>query len=191
MPVLLIDVLKHYVSLDSPEHFKKSIFMILSNSAAEEITQKSLKLESPSNNKRENFELESPSNNKRENFEFESTSNIKRENFEPIMFHKIIENKIYNEKIKIDGEEKGFWKLDLIKSQSIDYYIPFLPLKREHVKLCIIAEIKKYNVRRSDNYVDAIAEEIFTESDFYSKTGCKRIPQLIRTRIFRSQKAEL
>ena len=168
IPVSLMDVIKQYVSLEAPTQFKNSIFMFLSNSASQDITQKS--------------------------FDLESTNSIKRENFESKMFRKIIEDKIFNAKIKINDDEKGFWHLDLIKSQSIDHYIPFLPLKLEHIKLCIRAEFKKINyAMRSEDDVDAIAEELNYEPEgfyLYSSTGCKRIPQLVRSRII-SQKTEL
>jgi hypothetical protein len=57
MPILLIDVIKQYIDLNSPPQYKNSIFIFLSNSAAFEITQKTLELEHSSNIKRENFEL--------------------------------------------------------------------------------------------------------------------------------------
>jgi torsin-1 len=165
MPILLVDVLKQYINLNSQRHYKNSIFMFLSNSAAAEIKQKSLELEHSNNMKRENFELK--------------------------MFRRIIENKIFEEKKKVGEEDKRFWHLNLIKAQLIDYFIPLLPLRREHVKLCIKSELKnehnlENNEKITDEFVNEIADELHYEPpdvSLYSQTGCKRIPQLIRLKL--------
>lgn len=44
------------------------------------------------------------------------------------------------------NEEGGFHKADIIKHSLIDHYVPFLPLERRHVKLCIIDEFNQRNV---------------------------------------------
>ncbi len=165
MPILLIDVIKQYIDLNSPPQYKNSIFIFLSNSAAFEITQKTLELE--------------------------HSSNIKRENFELKMFRRIIENKIFEEKKKVDGEDKGFWHLNLIKAQLIDYFIPLLPLRREHIIMCIKSELKnehnqEISGKKMNEFVNKIADELHYEPPgilLYSQTGCKRIPQLIRSKL--------
>jgi hypothetical protein len=162
MPILLVDVLKQYINLKSQGHYKNSVFMFLSNSAAGEITQKTLELE--------------------------HSNNIKRENFEPKMFRRIIENKIFEEKKKVGQEDKHFWHIHLVKAQLIDYFIPLLPLRREHIKMCIKSELKnEYNLEKiADEFVNEIADELHYEPpdvSMYSQTGCKRIPQLIRLKL--------
>ena len=166
IPILLIDVIKQYIDLNSIAHYKNSIFMFLSNSAAHDITQKTFELEHKDNKKRENFELKE--------------------------FRRIIEKKIFEEKNKVGEEDKGFWHLNLIKAQPIDYYIPFLPLRREHIKMCIQSELKNgHNIdlntdKKINQFVNHIADELHYEPSgvlLYSQTGCKRIPQLIRSKL--------
>ena len=70
--------------------------------------------------------------------------------------------------------------------------MPFLPLEREHVRNCIKAELKNYNIttKAKVNYVisDLEIEQIVDEHVFeppgykkYSSSGCKRVPFLVRT----------
>jgi hypothetical protein len=40
----------------------------------------------------------------------------------------------------------GFHHSDTIKSNLIDHYVPFLPMERRHIKMCIIDEFKQRNV---------------------------------------------
>ena len=93
-----------------------------------------------------------------------------------------------------EENDKGLWHASIIDSYLIDYYVPFLPLEREHVKNCIRAELKNYNssmnfklnteyiITESD--IDQIADEHVYEPPGYKKyssSGCKRVPFLVRT----------
>ena len=109
-------------------------------------------------------------------------------------FQSEIQNSIYHNK---EENDKGLYHASIIDSYLIDYYVPFLPLERDHVKNCIRAEIKNYNStfkiggkNDNSNYiindydVDQIADEHVYEPPGYKKyssSGCKRVPFLVRT----------
>lgn len=81
------------------------------------------------------------------------------------------------------NEKGGFHKSDFIAKNLIDFYVPFLPLERKHVKLCIKDYVNsKYNTSAEDDFLEKVANEIeFDPPDIqlYSKTGCKRIPKKV------------
>ena len=91
----------------------------------------------------------------------------------------------------------------LIESFLIDYFVPFLPLERQHVKQCAKAEISKYKFLNGQQYdqrqleldTDFVADEMLYEPSGYNKfssAGCKRVPQLVRKLIVeRGYKEEL
>lgn len=85
----------------------------------------------------------------------------------------ILINESYNEQGGLRGSS-------LLRRYSIGVFVPFLPLDRQHVKLCIHDEIKAQNVI-PDN-LDELVEEIADEMTFfpddlrlYSKSGCKGV----------------
>ncbi len=153
--------------------FRKSVFIFLSNSAAKEIAQMTL-----------NFDKQ----------------NVKRENFEVKLFQSEIQNSIYHHK---DENNKGLWHASIIDSYLIDFYVPFLPLERDHVRNCIKAEFRNYNLSTalsltrsgkelnyeiSDKELEQIVDEHVYEPPGYKKyssSGCKRVPFLVRTFISR------
>jgi hypothetical protein len=72
--------------------------------------------------------------------------------------------------------------------------VPFLPLEREHVRNCIRAEFRNYNLSNEESnelayqVTDYDIEQIVDEHVFeppgykkYSSSGCKRVPFLVRT----------
>lgn len=93
----------------------------------------------------------------------------------------------------IEENDKGLWHASIIDSYLIDFYVPFLPLEREHVKNCIRAEFKNHNTTNnlslrnfvpSDSDIEQIADEHVYEPPGYKKyssSGCKRVPFLVRT----------
>ena len=103
----------------------------------------------------------------------------------------------------LDPENKGMGRSKLIESFLIDYFVPFLPLERQHVKQCAKAEISKYKFLNGQQYdqrqleldTDFVADEMLYEPSGYNKfssAGCKRVPQLVRKLIVeRGYKEEL
>ena len=85
------------------------------------------------------------------------------------------------------------WHASIIDSYLIDFYVPFLPLEREHVRNCIKAEFRNYKLKQNEtnfmyNITDYDIEQIVDEHVFeppgykkYSSSGCKRVPFLVRT----------
>lgn len=78
------------------------------------------------------------------------------------------------------NEQGGLRESSLLRRYSIGVFVPFLPLERQHVKLCIHDEIQSQNVI-PDN-LDELTEEIADEMTFfpddlrlYSKSGCKGV----------------
>ena len=37
----------------------------------------------------------------------------------------------------------GFWRSSFIEKNPVDYFIPFLPLERSHVKMCAKVDLEK------------------------------------------------
>ncbi len=83
------------------------------------------------------------------------------------------------------------WHASIVDSYLIDFYVPFLPLERSHVKKCIVAELDKYNIAERETYnkkhlqadLDYIADEMVYEPpglNRYSSSGCKRVSNLVR-----------
>lgn len=82
------------------------------------------------------------------------------------------------------NESGGLRESSLLRRHSIGVFIPFLPLERQHVKLCIRDEIeaRHENNNEIDKLVDDIAEEMtyFPENtQLYSKSGCKGVHEKV------------
>jgi hypothetical protein len=165
IPIGLMDTIKAYIDF-YPEvdgiAFRKSVFIFLSNSAAKDIAQLTLSFDK---------------------------QKIDRNDFELKLFQSEIQNSIYHNK---EENERGMWHASIIDSYLIDFYVPFLPLEREHVRSCIRAEFKNYNLKYKNNIqydlseddLNQIADEhVYEPPNYkkYSSSGCKRVPFLVRT----------
>lgn len=168
IPIGLMDTIKPYIDFN-PQidgvDYRNSVFMFLSNSAGKDISQLTLNLD---------------------------RNNVKRQDFELKTFQKTIQQLVYYN--KDNSENKGLFHASIVDSYLIDFYIPFLPLERSHVKKCISSELNKHNLRNRENYdknhlqadLDYIADEMVYEPpglNRYSTSGCKRVPSLVRNLI--------
>jgi len=167
IPLGLMDSIKSYIDFNQEIDgidYRHSVFIFLSNSAAREISHLTLS---------------------------QDKNNIKREEFLLGSFQKAIQQSVYYNK---DSDNKGLWHASIIDSYLIDFYVPFLPLERSHVKKCILAELNKYNLKNRADYnkkslqidLDLIADEMVYEPpglNRYSTSGCKRVPSLVRNLI--------
>ncbi|XP_056631219.1 torsin-1A-like [Diorhabda sublineata] len=77
------------------------------------------------------------------------------------------------------NEEGGFHYSDVIKSNLIDHYIPFLPMQENHVKQCILDQFRDRGIPSpKEEHVQEIMNVVEwgpKDSKLFSKTGCKRI----------------
>ncbi|XP_062567718.1 torsin-1A-like [Saccostrea cucullata] len=89
-------------------------------------------------------------------------------------------------KVTVNTNSNGMYLSDVIIKHLITAFVPFLPLKRKHVKKCI----KDYLVARNYNKRDSVPEEIVQkimreliffpdDTQIFSVTGCKRVPDKV------------
>lgn len=72
----------------------------------------------------------------------------------------------------------GFWHSPLIEKHLIDYFIPFLPLERSHIKRCAEAELKRKGYPVTQSNLNRVADELSyfpNDEKAFSKSGCKKI----------------
>ncbi|XP_002742201.1 torsin-1A-like [Saccoglossus kowalevskii] len=90
------------------------------------------------------------------------------------------------------NEAGGLWHSNLIEKHLIDFFVPFLPLERQHIKECIKDDLKekrlveKIQRRLGQSEIDSVITEIANELQYfpdehkvYSKSGCKRVSQKV------------
>ncbi|KAI6184949.1 Torsin [Aphelenchoides bicaudatus] len=88
----------------------------------------------------------------------------------------IIKLSAYNE------GEGGLKKSELLNRHLIDAFVPFLPLERKHVRMCITDYMKSRGYKITDERVDAIINELTffpKENPIFSLSGCKPIAQKV------------
>merc|ERR1712098_93276 len=76
------------------------------------------------------------------------------------------------------NELGGLHHSTVIDSSLIDVYVPFLPLERKHVKLCVEKEARERNLSMTSDQVSKVVDSLTywpQETSLYSTTGCKRI----------------
>ncbi|GAB6031515.1 Torsin-1B [Chamberlinius hualienensis] len=100
-----------------------------------------------------------------------------RESITYLDFEDIIRKGAFN-------EEGGLFQATVIDKNLIDYYVPFLPLEKKHVRLCVMDELKtrEINFAHSKTKIEEIINEMpyFPEdTQLFSKTGCKRVAQKV------------
>ena len=70
------------------------------------------------------------------------------------------------------------WFSDLLKLDLIDYFVPFLPLERTHVKQCIRRDLIKKGYSVKEAVVLDIADQLDyfpKDLQFFSVSGCKKV----------------
>ena len=83
----------------------------------------------------------------------------------------------------------ALWHSTLINKHLIDYFVPFLPLNRTHVKACIRAEMEKQKYPVAEEDVERVANELVyypKNTRDFSTSGCKKIRRKVN---FLKQKA--
>lgn len=72
----------------------------------------------------------------------------------------------------------GFWHSSLIEKHLIDYFIPFLPLERSHIKMCAKADLEFKGHQVTEEILNRVADEMLYSPDdleVFSKSGCKKV----------------
>nr|XP_025969563.1 prosalusin [Dromaius novaehollandiae] len=85
-------------------------------------------------------------------------------------------------KAVFENPQSGFWKSGIINEHLIDFVVPFLPLKRHHVKQCVINELIQQGLELRQDVVQEVADSIpyFPEEEkIFSSTGCKTVASRI------------
>ncbi|KAK8406242.1 hypothetical protein O3P69_007154 [Scylla paramamosain] len=99
----------------------------------------------------------------------------KREEITMLDLEPLIERGAFN-------EEGGLHKSELIQHSLVDHYIPFLPLERHHVELCIRDEIIRRGHTPTKELIQKVSSEMVyfpPENQLFSTTGCKRVAQKV------------
>lgn len=73
----------------------------------------------------------------------------------------------------------AFQNSSVLESNLVSLYLPFFPLRLDHVKLCISAEAKKQNIEISEEDVKKILNEMEFDSKGNSVFGCKKVYELV------------
>ncbi|GCB69304.1 hypothetical protein scyTo_0001029 [Scyliorhinus torazame] len=76
-----------------------------------------------------------------------------------------------------NNSNSGFWQTNLIQTNLIDYFIPFLPLEFKHVMSCVRAELESRGVK-NEGIVATIASSLVyypKEEKLLSVKGCKTV----------------
>ncbi|KAM7087620.1 prosalusin [Ciconia maguari] len=85
-------------------------------------------------------------------------------------------------KAVFENPQSGFWKSGIINEHLIDFVVPFLPLKRHHVKQCVVSELVQQGLEVRPSVVQEVADSIpyFPEEEkIFSSTGCKTVASRI------------
>lgn len=72
----------------------------------------------------------------------------------------------------------GFWHSSLIEKNLIDYFIPFMPLERSHIKMCAKADLQQKRHPITESILNRVADELLYFPDdlkVFSQSGCKKI----------------
>jgi hypothetical protein len=83
---------------------------------------------------------------------------LPREKLQHKELEEIILQSAYNEG---DG---GLKKSELVSRHLIDAFVPFLPLERKHVRLCVLDYMKRRGYRITEERIDAIVNELVVRS---------------------------
>ena len=69
----------------------------------------------------------------------------------------------------------------MIDRNLVSAFVPFLPLEREHVKLCIRDNATAKHIELDDKEINAIVDELEfpQKTPMFSSSGCKRVDEKV------------
>jgi len=76
------------------------------------------------------------------------------------------------------NELGGLHRSAVIDSSLIDVYVPFLPLERQHVRMCVEQEARVRNITMQEEQIKVVVDSLSywpQDTQLYSITGCKRV----------------
>ena len=78
------------------------------------------------------------------------------------------------------NEIGGLHHSTILQKSLVDHFVPFLPLEKQHVKMCILAEAANRSLTEKD------IENVMSHMTFWPKgvgvfstTGCKKVAQKV------------
>lgn len=77
----------------------------------------------------------------------------------------------------------GLSAAQIVDQHLVDYYIPFLPLEKKHVKMCAAIELKKLGRHPSEEDLNAVAKELeyYPKAyEIFSVSGCKNVQRTVQ-----------
>lgn len=92
-----------------------------------------------------------------------------RENMQYKDFETLLRNALYH----ADG---AFKESAILQGHLVSLFLPYLPLEKDHIMLCILDEIKRQNIGTvSNEELTGIMNEMEYHNDRFSTSGCKRV----------------
>ncbi|XP_063792702.1 prosalusin [Pseudophryne corroboree] len=82
----------------------------------------------------------------------------------------------------ISNSQHGFWQSEIIKQNLVDVFVPFLPLRPNHVRQCVRSEMEQVGLAADEDTVRSVTDSLvyFPEDEkVFSWTGCKTVPSRI------------
>ena len=100
-----------------------------------------------------------------------------REDISSKQMEKILSTDAFN-------NEGGLKDANLLLASLVDFFVPFLPMEREHVKQCVRAELFRRNEDEpiDEKIVTKVAEEMEyfpSKSPIFCSSGCKKVAKKI------------
>ena len=80
------------------------------------------------------------------------------------------------------NEKGGLWHSSLVEKNLISAFVPFLPLERRHVKLCVRDDLVSKGQVVTEEILRKVADELLyfpSNNKLFSKSGCKRVSQKV------------
>lgn len=80
------------------------------------------------------------------------------------------------------NEEGGLQYSRVIEKNLVDVFVPFLPLERRHVKICVRNELRSRRMVEDEQVVERVTDQLSywpRDLRLYSSSGCKRVAQKI------------
>ncbi|KAJ8254605.1 hypothetical protein GJAV_G00194880 [Gymnothorax javanicus] len=77
-----------------------------------------------------------------------------------------------------DNQKNGSWHHSLIENKLVDFFVPFLPLEHNHVRMCALAEMRAQDLTPNLKIATAVADEMTyfpQEEKLFSVKGCKTV----------------